>query len=160
MLGSSPRIRGKCSVVARFVNVTGDHPREYGENWGDRLGNSIGAGSSPRIRGKSVPTPEPPAPGGIIPANTGKMQTRPHASEGRRDHPREYGENVCTDGGCDECLGSSPRIRGKYLHPHRFRQRTGIIPANTGKMQTPACQSGAGWDHPREYGENYDTHTT
>ena len=70
--GSSPRIRGECSAVARHGPATGiipantgrigvrfdvvqesrDHPREYGENNAGAYLKGRRAGSSPRIRGE------------------------------------------------------------------------------------------------------------
>ena len=51
--------------------------------------------------------------------------------------------------------GPSPRIRGECVHlsaklgPHR------TIPANTGRISLLIMKLSPGWDHPREYGENY-----
>ena len=53
---------------------------------------------------------------------------------GRRDHPREYGENG---------VGFVPLCCGR-----------GIIPANTGKIQCGLACTPRSRDHPREYGEN------
>ena len=71
----------------------GDHPREYGENRPRMLTSGINPGSSPRIRGESLPA-TPPAPlNGIIPANTGRIVSTCLRSKIWWDHPREYGEN-------------------------------------------------------------------
>ena len=50
------------------------------------------------------------------------------------DHPREYGENtLCT--ACQNLSGgSSPRIRGELRRVFRRGVRSGIIPANTGRI--------------------------
>ena len=54
--------------------------------------------------------------------------------------------------------GSSPRIRGKSaLHPEQA-VACGIIPANTGKIGYELAHHHLPRDHPREYGENVDTH--
>ena len=51
-------------------------------------------------------------------------------------------------------MGSSPRIRGKYHGCRRLPRRSGIIPANTGKIDYRRCAKAGQPDHPREYGEN------
>ena len=134
--------------------MTRDHPREYGEN--QRILNAPPAaiGSSPRIRGKSLPSFPAAFVSGIIPANTGKMNTEKALVFSARDHPREYGENHLRPRTSIPTPGSSPRIRGKC---QRLLQGVGnvrIIPANTGKMSPTILRKAAAWDHPREYGEN------
>ena|GEM_PF-6099200 len=72
--------------------------------------------------------------GGIIPANTGKIPLPLRALEPPPDHPREYGENWDKLRGEVLPLGSSPRIRGKSTATFKIDEKTGIIPANTGKI--------------------------
>ena len=74
----------------------------------------------------------------------------------RRDHPREYGENAGTVDGCGCGIGSSPRIRGKFVVDAGMGKGGGIIPANTGKIPLPLRALEPPPDHPREYGENWD----
>ena len=50
--GSSPRIRGKLSMLMALSVLSVDHPREYGENAANPADWAAVAGSSPRIRGK------------------------------------------------------------------------------------------------------------
>mgnify|MGYP006906136099 CR=1 FL=1 len=97
---------------------------------------------------------------GIIPANTGRMGYPEAGSSTTRDHPREYGENFERDITNAGLGGSSPRIRGEY-HGHAASYALlGIIPANTGRMSHTYALFGSAWDHPREYGENPDTHAS
>ena len=72
----------------------------------------------------------------------------------RKDHPREYGENILVFSFDFLDQGSSPRIRGKYGSSDQMQRWPGIIPANTGKICTLLTIHSQGWDHPREYGEN------
>ena len=73
-----------------------------------------GMGSSPRIRGECLFSGPQVGHVGIIPANTGRMVTPEIEREFRRDHPREYGENIVTTRNAAEAIyGSSPRIRGE-----------------------------------------------
>ena len=81
------------------------------------------------------------------------MYRRP-TPEYRRDHPREYGENIHSDTQSYALSGSSPRIRGKLLqHPGQTLEHR-IIPANTGKIRPTRVHRLFNRDHPREYGEN------
>ena len=73
---------------------------------------------------------------------------------GRRDHPREYGENPGKQTRCVHWLGSSPRIRGESCSNGFWYTTGGIIPANTGRMFYDNAVLMKSWDHPREYGEN------
>ena len=71
-----------------------------------------------------------------------------------RDHPREYGENREKEAQASHEQGSSPRIRGESRVRRDAGNRTGIIPANTGRITVAAHDGSFAWDHPREYGEN------
>ena len=135
-LGSSPRIRGECSLPApgnpsgRIIPantgrmcthitpavVEWDHPREYGENYTKLEGPLSKAGSSPRIRGESTKLLNNVNKAGIIPANTGRILGKDAPTETGRDHPREYGENQRTCRRRRGRWGSSPRIRGEFAH--------------------------------------------
>ena len=174
MAGSSPRIRGEyaagwrgdCSrgiipantgrmtLITRSVRVSWDHPREYGENKVIKIPAGEWTGSSPRIRGESAQSPREQRLAGIIPANTGRMPASSPWNAAVRDHPREYGENVWLNP--DRLLkqGSSPRIRGESTPLSRSQTCTGIIPANTGRINTSPIKMTFAGDHPREYGEN------
>ena len=74
-----------------------------------------GGGSSPRIRGKFCAAAVAMFHAGIIPANTGKMARGFPMRVQEWDHPREYGENCVSPLSSSPHMGSSPRIRGKYL---------------------------------------------
>ena len=72
-----------------------------------------GMGPSPRIRGKSREVAARVAMVGTIPANTGKMPSPVSERTLKRDHPREYGENMAFQASPISFLGPSPRIRGE-----------------------------------------------
>ena len=72
----------------------------------------------------------------------------------RWDHPREYGENENIRQRFQQAHGSSPRIRGESGLMSVCRPRTGIIPANTGRILSSPFSFAHAGDHPREYGEN------
>ena len=153
-LGSSPRIRGelpfggveKCvsgiipantgriHPLLDICRVVGDHPREYGENILRLVRFEHGWGSSPRIRGELGTMRGGSIPGGIIPANTGRMWAGCRWGTSGRDHPREYGENPPRPWCSPPPVGSSPRIRGESLFSFHTACLVGIIPANTGRI--------------------------
>ena len=111
-------------------------------------------GSSPRIRGECVMLQGLILLRRIIPANTGRMASVGVTPPTRRDHPREYGENLAAMPRLRAVLGSSPRIRGEcsYSTPKALTFR--IIPANTGRIEQARFLRPRQRDHPREYGEN------
>ena len=131
-----------------------DHPREYGENSRVRSLRFLAGGSSPRIRGKFHQATSQVIHGGIIPANTGKIPVVVACCGLSRDHPREYGENTSFTMPSHRLGGSSPRIRGKFYITYAAHPAIGIIPANTGKIDSPCRAHRPMRDHPREYGEN------
>ena len=93
--------------------MTRDHPREYGEN---------------------LVTDPPLRHHGIIPANTGRIDTASSLPLSGGDHPREYGENLGTMTAPGTPMGSSPRIRGEFPGYLEESNPLGIIPANTGRI--------------------------
>ena len=132
--GSSPRIRGECSIREHGQVINGiipantgriaalslsmklmrDHPREYGENSPVTWKNQTHLGSSPRIRGECYWFMCWYRRGGIIPANTGRIAFHQRIIVLCGDHPREYGENTYLSTVEDVFKGSSPRIRGEF----------------------------------------------
>ena len=132
--GSSPRIRGEFKLASLLGPLHGiipantgripgrwpkwacgrDHPREYGENYNAIGDHVVRVGSSPRIRGEYLEELLIGRKIGIIPANTGRIFTRPVCLCWGRDHPREYGENGPEGWDRVSRAGSSPRIRGEF----------------------------------------------
>ena len=72
----------------------------------------------------------------------------------KRDHPREYGENLIAAYRVAHNEGPSPRIRGECWWPGCCWWCRGTIPANTGRMLDLCGVLYDTRDHPREYGEN------
>ena len=153
-MGPSPRIRGECmgfsQVQAGYGTIpanTGricasataiirlrDHPREYGENIQSAIRSSACVGPSPRIRGECHPPWGAPPEWGTIPANTGRITRSAGAVLPRRDHPREYGENINGLLQSRSTQGPSPRIRGESVGVAGLCQPIRTIPANTGRI--------------------------
>ena len=114
----------------------------------------MGAGSSPRGRGKQTLGRVQDAQGGLIPARAGKTAVGPVRGVGCQAHPRAGGENTSSSSCTLRDSGSSPRGRGKR-QPARLHVRLGgLIPARAGK--TYGAQGGQGGRpaHPRAGGEN------
>ena len=174
LAGSSPRVRGKRLLERHVVHVSGliparagktrwrrrawrwrrAHPRACGENGVAMDVNSIGCGSSPRVRGKQLGGQGPRRPPRIIPARAGKTASvaswRAHA----RDHPRACGENPLLARWRPGPRGSSPRVRGKLAPGDCLWVVRGIIPARAGKTLEPRTTRALSRDHPRACGEN------
>ena len=130
------------------------HPRVCGENAAGLASNSLGAGSSPRVRGKPIRETIRPHEGGLIPACAGKTQRLDRACSARRAHPRVCGENASQLGVSGGCTGSSPRVRGKRLGGVTVAALTGLIPACAGKTVKVWTEGQARPAHPRVCGEN------
>ena len=131
--GSSPRGRGKrhariclglpAGLIPAWAGKTSRgganhrgstaHPRVGGENPGQLGTGIVGAGSSPRGRGK--PRLRRPRRGqdGLIPAWAGKTHRRRGRDAHHQAHPRVGGENSAHQQDTARETGSSPRGRGK-----------------------------------------------
>ena len=142
-LGSSPRVRGKQLrglhgghhlriIPARagqtrppswWSSRTPDHPRACGANARSHSTTRSASGSSPRVRGKPIPTQCGSANMRIIPARAGQT-------------PACVMRNL-------PIRGSSPRVRGKPCCFVRNLCICRIIPARAGQTRILACPHGA-----------------
>ena len=132
-IGSSPRMRGKLLRVGPGAVTSGlipahagktsgfrisvgpsrAHPRACGEN-GLTLGRqALGAGSSPRMRGKRGEFVDDLHSVRLIPAHAGKTDIYQHGDPNSGAHPRACGENIILGAKGTDFAGSSPRMRGK-----------------------------------------------
>ena len=173
-IGSSPRGRGKPKTVKvtvlepRLIPAragktrptshpaakTAAHPRAGGENASQVRIICVGAGSSPRGRGKRQVERRHEGVAGLIPARAGKTDMLMRYLGRQRAHPRAGGENAISIGAGIAFVGSSPRGRGKpYGLPARDRRRR-LIPARAGKTAIKRSRSAMRAAHPRAGGEN------
>ena len=172
--GSSPRVRGKrtwrrgpgrrsglipacAGKTGRSSSSTGcprAHPRVCGENDARRSAFDSARGSSPRVRGKLIAQPRPPALPRLIPACAGKTVRVGSTSMTSGAHPRVCGENVRRTRGVWEVGGSSPRVRGKRLPRLQQERLVGLIPACAGKTSEKGLSGTTRQAHPRVCGEN------
>ena len=130
------------------------HPRVCGENAAFKALDALDEGSSPRMRGKRYTGCLPVRRRGLIPAYAGKTWDSERGANCSGAHPRVCGENRSVRSCTVECLGSSPRMRGKQPCASLVRARCRLIPAYAGKTHYfwgPFLECGA---HPRVCGEN------
>ena len=174
MIGSSPRGRGKPTLVVMYFTLCGlipawagktrsptrqaarspAHPRVGGENQRRAEEQLALAGSSPRGRGKHSQRDQGRLARRLIPAWAGKTELPPGVEIWESAHPRVGGENLKAPPRPDSIFGSSPRGRGKPDRLQRREQGPGLIPAWAGKTGR-ACPPRRGCRaHPRVGGEN------
>ena len=173
-VGSSPRGRGKRSLVKSNHTVAGliparagktetfvhrdafhqAHPRAGGENVAHAYHCPGRRGSSPRGRGKRSARAGLRSSRRLIPARAGKTNI---ARDGWGDcgaHPRAGGENPCHAYCFLPIEGSSPRGRGKPTRRAREGPQVRLIPARAGKTCSSRAVAALMTAHPRAGGEN------
>ncbi len=152
-----PAHAGQTMMLRTFSPPISDHPRACGANVLEAFDVERVAGSSPRMRGKRLPTGPQMRADRIIPAHAGQTEHSCPRQPSRTDHPRACGANRnCSCVSCARC-GSSPRMRGKRFERIAFDNRPRIIPAHAGQTGTPDSFASAGTDHPRACGANSST---
>ena len=152
--GSSPRLRGTRSAIARAAQWPVDHPRACGEHFGQNTAGWARAGSSPRLRGTLLGHGEACEGRGIIPALAGNTAPSCIAARSNWDHPRACGEHRLNVAGAAVAMGSSPRLRGTRDGGRVEEHGCGIIPALAGNTSRRTLSRIARWDHPRACGEH------
>ena len=111
--GLIPAWAGKTATCTSWTTRNTAHPRVGGENPIGLIVVAIGAGSSPRGRGKRSSPGWYRWSGRLIPAWAGKTRTRMSSTCPSRAHPRVGGENYNDAPHALAVEGSSPRGRGK-----------------------------------------------
>ena len=108
-----PAYAGKTKTdwVRQGGNV--EHPRVCGENPRVGVGEGLGDGTSPRMRGKLSSASGSGSAGGNIPAYAGKTVGAEDGDEFAEEHPRVCGENLNKLLSLWQGVGTSPRMRGK-----------------------------------------------
>ena len=113
-VGLIPACAGKTSVKCPSLPEAAAHPRVCGENFQEPRVLALGAGSSPRVRGKRFVEGLFPIDVRLIPACAGKTFSDVSLPCPAVAHPRVCGENLQLLVRLSEQLGSSPRVRGKH----------------------------------------------
>ena len=149
-----PARAGKTIYLRGWFVVCAAHPRAGGENFTRVAWATVGAGSSPRGRGKRHQRLTLVQHTRLIPARAGKTSPNRGATCKTWAHPRAGGENGGGGGGGLGAFGSSPRGRGK----RRMVLTTGwpvrLIPARAGKTIKTIIGAAKTAAHPRAGGEN------
>ena len=130
------------------------HPRVCGENTPSEVIGRWTGGSSPRVRGKSIPPHWSASCHRLIPACAGKTRGGRVRLLRASAHPRVCGENSGTARGSSPGRGSSPRVRGKPERRPGGDGGGGLIPACAGKTSTSSRAPRRRSAHPRVCGEN------
>ena len=113
-------------------------------------------GSSPRGRGKPGTRFTRRAIKRLIPAWAGKTPLATQNTLTAPAHPRVGGENFEAFKTSVETVGSSPRGRGKLVHPLLSCTQHRLIPAWAGKTPPLPLATCTRQAHPRVGGENSD----
>ena len=131
-----------------------DHPRACGANFCVFVVVSVGAGSSPRMRGKQGLNQKNAYVTRIIPAHAGQTKRPDYKDAISTDHPRACGANQNVGRNRAREAGSSPRMRGKRGRWRWPVARPRIIPAHAGQTHGAPGKSTTTADHPRACGAN------
>ena len=132
VLGIIPACAGNSLPELASTLRSRDHPRVCGEQRGGNHRNTIGMGSSPRVRGTVVDSIASTPDVGIIPACAGNSGGVLTISGSVEDHPRVCGEQPVCGLVTIITVGSSPRVRGTAGGSRIKRTQCGIIPACAG----------------------------
>ena len=151
--GSSPRVRGKLTVLGKLpihmrlipacagktskprliIASLKAHPRVCGENPPPARHRRRRWGSSPRVRGKLEKLYIRCTLRGLIPACAGKTTLLAYGTAHAWAHPRVCGENFVSLVAFSVSVGSSPRVRGKLARLAARHDARRLIPACAGK---------------------------
>ena len=172
--GSSPRLRGTYGqhkdhphrvrfIPASAGNIHGYrstapaptvHPRVCGEHTYDQAWIVSGDGSSPRLRGTSIPARRGGGLQRFIPASAGNISRYGDKDRMRAVHPRVCGEHLPTSAPWTKRTGSSPRLRGTYDHAVANVPGMRFIPASAGNIASANSRTRPRTVHPRVCGEH------
>ena len=112
------------------------------------------SGSPPRVREKPTVILTDDQALRITPACAGKTKALKSPLYYTQDHPRVCGKNFkCLDL-LILVLGSSPRVREKYIRHLEDGKSLGITPASAGKTDIHPVRTSELWDHSRVCGKN------
>ena len=152
--GLIPAWAGKTSCITVGSPEPEAHPRMGGENLPRVAWATVGAGSSPRGRGKLHHAEAPIQQIRLIPARAGKTTPDASRSFSYQAHPRAGGENFGELAGEFAASGSSPRGRGKRTPRTAALDKARLIPARAGKTTRGRRRRWPCPAHPRAGGEN------
>ena len=129
-----PAYVGKTASSTTTVSPGEEHPRVCGENAVGSDHDSVGLGTSPRMRGKQGHDEVVTMALGNIPAYAGKIWSDRIGVTVISEHPRVCGENGTALERRILGSGTSPRMRGKYRWDAHHISLGRNIPAYAGKI--------------------------
>ena len=134
-----PRVCGETSPPPSPAGDQKEHPRVCGENFFDEIGDFLDGGTSPRMRGKHLPSASKAWIPRNIPAYAGKTSGTVYCAVLPAEHPRVCGENDTRTRPGYQRGGTSPRMRGKHdaFLDEKYWVRN--IPAYAGKTPSSRC---------------------
>ena len=136
--GTIPACTGKPRRSARSLPAARDYPRMHGETRRARQRHVGAPGLSPHARGNPGMPVTSAYCSGTIPACTGKPVSSTSIAFACKDYPRMHGETVIAIRCVRPKEGLSPHARGNPIARTANVQRTGTIPACTGKPEPGA----------------------
>ncbi|RYP99498.1 hypothetical protein PG22506_1225 [Bifidobacterium pseudolongum subsp. globosum] len=149
-----PAHAGQTRIWRSMFFACADHPRACGANKAPIVADTIGAGSSPRMRGKRRAGRAVTSHRRIIPAHAGQTGRLESKHFQVADHPRACGANCRSDIPPHGGIGSSPRMRGKLFFDTALFSLVRIIPAHAGQTIRLLLLRVYRSDHPRACGAN------
>ena len=152
--GIIPACAGNTTPARTVTRSSRDHPRVCGEHKFRDDAARDAWGSSPRVRGTPLWSPQTHGRAGIIPACAGNTRPMVSPCSKHRDHPRVCGEHVHVIETPASETGSSPRVRGTRSWCRTSDVRRGIIPACAGNTCWRRRGVPGRRDHPRVCGEH------
>ena len=154
---SIPAHTGKPPGARRTTGIISVYPRPHGEADGEAVEDPAERGLSPPTRGSRNSGSWCPPEVGSIPAHTGKPASRSSRRRPTPVYPRPHGEAKDATEHARRMYGLSPPTRGS---PHRrdyAHQRSGSIPAHTGKPGSARTRADPPTVYPRPHGEASDS---
>ena len=152
--GIIPARAGPTHNLFSYLCKISDHPRSCGANRSQLNHVTRLSGSSPLVRGQHEQNLGFYKVHRIIPARAGPTIRVCRSACRPADHPRSCGANFGKLVQADECIGSSPLVRGQLDDLCDMLTRVRIIPARAGPTTSIEVAPNSATDHPRSCGAN------
>ena len=150
-----PAYAGSTEWSYQHYPAVQDHPRVCGEHLELNERQPVSKGSSPRMRGAPLGTPDGQPGRRIIPAYAGSTVQFQAVTTDLVDHPRVCGEHKRLTLIRQRQKGSSPRMRGALDPGAGIPVPPGIIPAYAGSTYPNRRITARDKDHPRVCREHF-----
>ena len=131
-----PAYAGSTEWSYQHYPAVQDHPRVCGEHLELNERQPVSKGSSPRMRGAPLGTPDGQPGRRIIPAYAGSTVQFQAVTTDLVDHPRVCGEHLPEPTNHSQGQGSSPRMQGALPEIGSDTDAERIIPAYAGSTMS------------------------